>query len=149
MEWMASMTERTQRRLFFAASAVVGVAIIALIIFRPGEQASAGVDLNDPHAWMEHGLDGQLLQINGATGEVTARIAVSEPGDMIRAVPHGDGAVVLNQTNGTLSQIGAELIEHPGERRARRKDCQRRNILSRNHVVKDIGPFDGIQEWGG
>jgi len=111
MEWMASMTERTQRRLFFAASAVVGVAIIALIIFRPGEQASAGVDLNDPHAWIEHGLDGQLLQINGATGEVTARIAVSEPGDMIRAVPHGDGAVVLNQTNGTLSLVNGSSLD--------------------------------------
>lgn len=111
MEWMGRMTERMQRRLLFAAAAAVGIAMVALIVFRPGEQASAGVDLNDPNAWIEHGLDGQLLQINGVTGEVTARIEVSEPGDMIRAVPHGYGAVVLNQTSGAVSLVNGSSLD--------------------------------------
>ncbi len=111
MEWMGPMTEQMQRRLFFAAAAAVGIVMVALIIFRPGEQASAGVELNDPNAWIEHGRDGQLLQINGVTGEVTARVEVSEPGDVIRAVPHGDGAVVLNQTSGTVSLVNGSSLD--------------------------------------
>lgn len=84
--------------------------LAALLVFRPGQQASAGVDLSDPTAWIEHGLEGELLQVNGATGEVVARIDVAEPGDQLRAVLHGSGVAVLNQTAGTVSLIDATSL---------------------------------------
>jgi len=105
-------TKMLMRRNFVLA--LIGLAALfagALLMFRPGEQASAGVALANPTAWIEHGIDGEILQINGATGEVTARIDISEPGDFIRATSHGDGAVVLNQTAGTISLIDSSTLQ--------------------------------------
>lgn len=103
-----------QRQRVFAVLGAVAFIIAALLVFRPGDRASAGVELADPSAWIEHGLDGELLQINGVTGEVTARVAVAEPGQQIRAVPHGAGAAVLNQTLNTLSLVDASKLAVTG-----------------------------------
>ena len=101
---------RLDRRAFAAIGLLLIAALVAFILFRPGEQDSAGVELGDPHAWVEHGIGGELLQINASTGEVTARIEVSEPGEQILAVPHGDGAVVLNDNNNSISLISGTLL---------------------------------------
>ena len=48
-----------------AAFAIVLVgALLLAVIFRPGERFAAAVNLGDPTAWIEHGIDGELLQIN-------------------------------------------------------------------------------------
>ena len=65
-----------ETRSFFAVAFAVACVLAALLVFRPGQQASAGVDLSDPTAWIEHGLEGELLQVNGATGEVVATAAM-------------------------------------------------------------------------
>lgn len=101
----------TRRRVALSAAVVVAFLLIVVIIFRPGEQASAGVDLNDPSAWIEHGIDGELLQINGVTGEVTARITLAESGDRFDSVIHGGGVAVLNHTTGTVSFVDGSRFE--------------------------------------
>lgn len=108
-EMIAKMPTRQQ--IVFSLVGAVVLVVGMLLVFRPGEQASAGVALADPTAWIEHGIDGELLQVNGATGEVTARVDISEPGDSIRADSHGDGAVVLNQTAGTVSLVDATTLD--------------------------------------
>lgn len=97
------------RALAVIVAAIV-VAIGVFVVFRPGDQASAGVDLGDPHAWVEHGIDGELLQINSLTGEVTARIDVAKPGESFSAVPHADGAVVLNSDANSISLVSGQLL---------------------------------------
>jgi len=84
--------------------------LAALLVFRPGERASAGVDLADPNGWIEHGLAGEVLQVNGATGEIMSRVEVAEGGDQIRVVSHANGAAVLNHTSGELLLVDATLL---------------------------------------
>ncbi len=89
-------------------TAVAVVIIAALVlVFRLGNQASAGVSLDDPVIWVEHGLRGELLQVNGATQEITARVAVGEPGDDLVAIPRDRDAVFLNRTTGEVGVVGA------------------------------------------
>ena len=57
-----------------ALTLVVIVSIV--LVFRLGNQASAGVVLDDPVVWIEDGQRGQVLQVNGSTGEITARVTV-------------------------------------------------------------------------
>ncbi len=104
------MSTWIQRRSLLAVAFAVVAVLAMLLVFRPGQQASAGVALSDPTAWLEHGLEGELLQVNGATGEVVARIDVAEPGEQLRAVVHGTGAAVLNQTTGTVSLVDATSL---------------------------------------
>ncbi len=99
-----------KRQALVVILAMFVVALGLFVVFRPGDQASAGVDLGDPHAWIEHGLDGELLQINATTGEVTARIDVAQPGQEFSAVPHGDGAVVLNTDANSISLVSGQLL---------------------------------------
>ncbi len=80
---------------------------IAAVIFRLGNQASAGVTLNDPVVWVEDGARGRVLQINGSTQEVTASVRVGDNGDSIRVLPQGQNAVFLNRTSGEIGVIGA------------------------------------------
>lgn len=86
--------------------AVLSVAAI-FVVFRLGNQASAGVDLDDPVVWIEDGQRGEILQINGSTKEVTARVPVGERGDSIVALPRDRDAVFLNRSNGEIGVVGA------------------------------------------
>ncbi len=86
--------------------ALVAVASL-VVVFRLGNQASAGVSLSDPVVWVEDGARGRILQINGSTREVTASVTVGESGDSIVALPRGRDAVFLNRTTGKLGVVGA------------------------------------------
>lgn len=98
------------RRALRAFAVTVLAALFLLLIFRPGDESAAAIDLGNPVAWVEHGIDGELLQINGRTGEIVSRIEVAEDGDEFVALPHADGAVVLNTTRGVVSLVsGSEL----------------------------------------
>jgi PKD repeat protein len=79
--------------------------VLLIVVFRPGDRGSAGTDLADPFGWIEHGLEGELLQVNNATGEIIERVAVGEPGDTFSAVAHGDGALVWNESSGELRMV--------------------------------------------
>jgi PKD repeat protein len=99
-----------KQRAFVLLGALFCAVLFLFLVFRPGDQDSAGIDLGDPSAWVEHGLDGELLQINALTGEITARVEVAAPGDDFTAVPHGYGAVLLNQTNQSVSLVSGSLL---------------------------------------
>jgi PKD repeat protein len=88
------------------AASLVLIALVVLV-FRLGNQASAGVSLDDPVVWIEDGARGQVLQINGSTLEITAKIDVGDPGDSIIAVPKERDAVFFNRTSGAIGTIGA------------------------------------------
>ncbi|MGI9607752.1 MAG: PKD domain-containing protein [Acidimicrobiales bacterium] len=96
-----------------AIAGVIGVLALAvlIVVFRLGNQASAGVTLNDPVVWIEHGSQGEVLQVNGSTREITARVRVGERGDSIVAIPRGRDAVFLNRTTGEIGVIGAVSLE--------------------------------------
>ena len=92
-------------------SFVAAILILVLfLVFRLGSQASAGVALNDPVVWVEDGARGRILQINGATEEVTATITVGENNDRLQVLPRGRDAVFLNQVTGELGVIGASSL---------------------------------------
>lgn len=104
------MRSTSQKQRIAAVVGAILLALVALLVFRPGERASAGVDLADPLAWIEHGLEGEVLQVNGATGEIVSRIPVADGGHDIRVSPHANGAAVLNRTTGELSVLDATLL---------------------------------------
>ena len=104
---MANISQGRGLAMFFGLAAV----LFLLVVFRPGDQSAAAVDLGDPTAWVEHGIDGELLQISSLTGDITSRVEVAEPGEAFVAFPHGDGAVVLNTSSSQLSLVsGSELV---------------------------------------
>ena len=90
---------------------IAALAAVALFVFRPGDQASAGVDLADPHAWIEHGLEGELIQVNAASGEVTARLDVADAGNAMSVAAHGDGAAVLDHDTGQLTLVSGSGLD--------------------------------------
>ena len=97
------------------------VLVAVVLIFRIGNQASAGVNLDDPVVWIEDGARGRILQVNGSTGEITAEVGVGDFGDSIRAIPRDRDAIFLNRNSGELGVIGAvslavdnvDLLESP------------------------------------
>lgn len=95
----------------------VALLIVAslIVVFRLGNQASAGVALSDPVVWVEDGARGRLLQINGSTQEITAAIDVGEDGDSLVAIPRGRDAVYLNRTTGQLGVVTAVSLEVEGD----------------------------------
>ncbi len=95
---------RTQRIIGIVVAVLVALAI-TILVFRPGDRGSAGTDLADPFGWIEHGLEGELLQVNNATGEIIQRLTVGEAGDDFSAMAHGDGAVVWNRNSGQLRTV--------------------------------------------
>ena len=97
-------------RFVLAITVIVALLGTTFLIFRPGDQASAGVAFADPEAWIEHGLEGELLKVNGSTGEVTTRIEVAEAGDDLAVAPHGSGAALLNRTAGQLLLIDGQRL---------------------------------------
>lgn len=86
-------------------------AIVALVVFQPGQQSAAAVDLGDSVIWVEHALDGELLGVNAVTGEITTRIPVSEPGVDFTAHAHGDGAVILDPSTNVVSIVSGTRLE--------------------------------------
>ena len=98
------------RWIWTAVAAILAIALL-LVIFRLGNQASAGVSLSDPVVWVEDGSNGRLLQINGSTREITAEVSVGSDGDSIVAFPRGRDAVYLNRTTGELGVVGAISLD--------------------------------------
>lgn len=97
-------------QLFFAVGVLVLFGAFAFVLFRPGPQASAGVEFSTPTNWVEHGLESQVVQVNAVTGEVVGRVSVGESAERLEAVAHGSGAVVLNHESGVLSVIDGQQL---------------------------------------
>ena len=93
-----------------AALTVALTLILTVLVFRLGDQASADVQLDDSTVWVEHGLAGEILQINGTNGEIVSRVAVSDPGDEIETVPVAAGTVVLNRTAETARLVDPSTL---------------------------------------
>ena len=101
--------EVKMRAIVVLGALLVGAGIVALV-FNPGREASAGIALDNPHRWLEHDLQGEILQVSSATGEVTARIEVGDPGDDLAVARHGTGAAVLNRETGMLSLVDGQRL---------------------------------------
>ena len=95
-----------------------GIAIVVVVmllgalvaVFRPGDQASAEIAFANPEAWVEHGLEGELLKVNAFTGEITARVDVAENGAELTVAPHGSGAALMNRSEGRLTLIDGQRL---------------------------------------
>lgn len=87
---------------------LIGGAVLAL---RPGSSESAAVHFRDPVVWVPANATGELVEVNGATGEVMARAVVGEPGDDLAVLQRGTDAVVLNRTRGELSRVAAATVQ--------------------------------------
>ena len=107
---MGLVSQEVKMRVIVVFGALlVGAGIVALV-FNPGREASAGIALDNPHRWLEHDLQGEILQVSSATGEVTARIEVGDPGDDLAVARHGTGAAVLNRETGMLSLVDGQRL---------------------------------------
>ena len=146
----------------YGVTVVVLAALVAtaLVIFRPGDEDSTGVAFADPEAWIEHGLEGELLKVNGSTGEVTTRIEVADPGADLAVAPHGSGAALINRTDGQLTliegqrftttlQIDLELSSDPEDRALQvhpSSDFERAVIVSDSDQIMVIDPQTSVVE---
>ena len=102
---------RARARIVLAVAVTIALIGAAFLIFRPGSQASAGVNFANPEAWIEHGLEGELLKINGSTGEVTTRIEVAANGADLGVAPRGNGAAVIDRAEGQLTIIDGQRLD--------------------------------------
>ncbi len=73
------------------ALAAIG-ALIAL--FEAGDRETREVTYQQPTAWVVSRASGELVEINGATGDVSARVTVAEPRARIEVTPIGDAVAV-------------------------------------------------------
>ncbi|NNE74000.1 MAG: PKD domain-containing protein, partial [Acidimicrobiales bacterium] len=100
-----AMVALVQRSLFVLAALVA-----LLVVFRPGNRESAVVDYRDPTTWLSSSASGDVVQVNGATGDISARIEVGEARQQITAADVGGGAVAVNHSASSASLVdGASL----------------------------------------
>ena len=97
----------------WAQRVVIGVmiALVAGLILRVGDSRSDQIDLRDPTAWVASSLAGEILQVNGATGEVLARLRLSAVGDDVQVAQSGSNAFALNRSQGEIAFLDGRLQE--------------------------------------
>src|SRR5437762_14381424 len=86
----------------WARRVVIGVfiALVAGVVFRVGDSRSDRIDLRDPTAWVASSLSGEVLQVNGVTGEVLARLPLAAAGEAVQVAQSGANAFALNRATG-------------------------------------------------
>ena len=91
----------------WAQRVVIGVmiALVAGLVLRVGDSRSDQIDLRDPTAWVANSPAGELLQVNGVTGEVLARVALSAIGDDVEVAQSGANAFALNRAKGEVAFV--------------------------------------------
>ncbi|MEO8694353.1 MAG: PKD domain-containing protein [Acidimicrobiales bacterium] len=95
----------------WAQRVVIGVmiALIAGLVLRVGDSRSDQIDLRDPTAWVASSLAGEILQVNGVTGEVLARLPLSGIGDDVQVAQSGSNAFALNRSKGEVAFVDGRL----------------------------------------
>ena len=91
----------------WAQRVVIGVVIVLVagLVLRPGDSRSDQIDLRDPTAWVSSSVAGQILQLNGVTGEVLARLPLSGVGDDVQVAQSGPNAFALNRSKGEVAFV--------------------------------------------
>ena len=91
----------------WAQRVVIGVmiALVAGLVLRVGDSRSDHIDLRDPTAWVASSVAGQILQLNGATGDVLARVSLSGVGDDVEVAQSGANAFALNRSKGEIAFV--------------------------------------------
>ena len=95
----------------WAQRVVIGVmiALVAGLILRVGDSRSDQIDLRDPTAWVASSLAGEILQVNGLTGDVLARLPLSAAGADVEVAQSGSNAFALNRSTGEIAFIDGRL----------------------------------------
>jgi PKD repeat protein len=95
----------------WAQRVVIGVmiALVAGLILRVGDSRSDQIDLRDPTAWVASSLAGEILQVNGLTGDVMARLSLSPIGDDVEVAQSGPNAFALNRSRGEIAFVDGRL----------------------------------------
>ena len=92
------------------SAALLVLALLVVMAFRIGSSSSAEVQFRDPTAWLESAATGEVIKINGATSEVSARIEVAEPGNDLDVVQAGPSAFVLDTNAMRLGNADGVLL---------------------------------------
>ena len=95
----------------WAQRVVIGVmiALVAGLVLRVGDSRSDQIDLQDPTAWVASSLAGEILQVNGVTGEVLARLPLSAVGEDVQVAQSGSNAFALNRSKGEVAFVDGRL----------------------------------------
>src|SRR5438552_6219827 len=91
----------------WAQRVVIGVmiALVAGLVLRVGDSRSDQIDLRDPTAWVANSPAGEILQVNGVTGEVLARLPLSAAGEDVQVAQSGANAFALNRSKGVVAFV--------------------------------------------
>src|SRR5260221_2184862 len=91
----------------WAQRVVIGVmiALVAGLVLRVGDSRSDQIDLRDPTAWVANSPAGEILQVNGVTGEVLARLPLSAAGEDVQGAQSGANAFALNRSKGVVAFV--------------------------------------------
>ena len=129
----------------WAQRVVIGVmlALVAGLVFRLGDSRSDQIDLRDPTAWVASSLAGEILQVNGVTGEVLARLPLSGVGDDVEVAQSGSNAFALNRSKGEVAFVDGRLQDsrYPQPRarcRPRRLAAQRGQVRPGHHRPRRV-----------
>src|SRR5687767_6295053 len=95
----------------WAQRVVIGVmiALVAGLVLRVGDSRSDQIDLRDPTAWVASSLAGEILQVNGLTGDVLARVDFSQIGADVDVAQTGSNAFALNRSTGEIAFVDGRL----------------------------------------
>ena len=95
----------------WAQRVVIGVmiALVAGLVLRVGDSRSDQIDLRDPTAWVASSLAGEILQVNGLTGDVLARLSLSQVGADVEVAQNGSNAFALNRSTGEIAFVDGRL----------------------------------------
>ena len=95
----------------WAQRVVIGVmiALVAGLVLRVGDSRSDQIDLRDPTAWVASSLAGEILQVNGLTGDVLARVDLSQIGADVDVAQSGSNAFALNRSTGEIAFVDGRL----------------------------------------
>ncbi len=98
-------------------SRVVSVLVAVLFVgtgvtaFQIEPEVVTRVSTADTGIWIPASLSGEIVRVDALRGEVSARVAVADPGADLETVEMGGRVVVLNRTSGVVSLVDPALHE--------------------------------------
>ncbi len=87
------------------AIGVVGVTLLGVFVVQSAPRPEASFDLADGSAWLPSTAIGGVSLLDGGAGSIATSLGVAAPGDALKVVQSGSDALIVNESEGTVSRL--------------------------------------------